>query len=158
MWQRSMAWSSIVLCAALTGCAGKTFVRVDPPIAAEGVSVALTQEECALDQDPMLPDTFDLDLSLTMRVTDSASDALKFHPDKSRLIISGRENPSDDRAEEVGVGAGGKRDLHVHFLVKGRDVACNIAMSLALDKALELGGKPVRLSPVSFQPSNSPDS
>jgi hypothetical protein len=93
-----------------------------------------------------------------MRVTDSANETLKFHPEKSRLIISGRENPSDDRAEEVGVSAGGKRDLHVHFLVKGRDVACNIAMSLALDKALELGGKPLHLSPVSFQPSNTPDS
>jgi hypothetical protein len=158
MKQRTIIWSSIVLCASAAGCAGKAFVRVDPPAAVDGVSVALTQEQCALESDPLLPDTFDLDLDLTMRVTDSANDALKFHPEKSRLIIAGHENPSDDRADEVGVSAGGKKDLHVHFLVKGRDIACNNAMSLALDKAMELGGKPLKLSPVSFQPSSSPDS
>jgi hypothetical protein len=93
-----------------------------------------------------------------MRVTDSSNDAVKFHPEKSRLMIAGQENASDDRADEIGVSAGGKKDLHVHFLFKGRDVACNNAMSLALDKALELGGKPLHLSPISFQPSNTPDS
>jgi hypothetical protein len=46
----------------------------------------------------------------------------------------------------------------VHFIVKGKDVACNNAMSLALDKAMELGGKPLPLSPIAFQPSNTPDS
>jgi len=30
-------------------------------------------------------------------------------------------------------------------------------MSLALDKALGLGQKPLPLSPISFQPSNTPD-
>lgn len=157
MRQRAI-WSGIVLCAGALGCAGKTFVRVDPPLAAQGVSVALTQEECALDQDPMLPDTFMLDLSLTMRVTDGAPDPLKFHPERSRLLIAGRETASDDHADEQGVGAGSKKDLHVHFLVKGKDVGCNAAMSLALDKAMELGGKPLSLTPISFQPSNSPDS
>jgi hypothetical protein len=157
MRQRTI-WSSIVLCAGALGCGGKTFVRVDPPLAAQGVSVALTQEECALDQDPMLPDTFMLDLSLTMRVTDGAPDPLKFHPERSRLLIAGRETTADDHAEEQGVGAGAKKDLHVHFLVKGKDVACNAAMSLALDKAMDLGGKPLPLAPISFQPSNAPDS
>ncbi len=156
MSQRAV-WASIVLCATL-GCAGKSFVRVDPPIAAQGVQVALTQAECALDQDPMLADTFALDLSLTMRVTNGAPDPLKFHPDRSRLAIAGRETPSDDRAAELGVSAGSKKDLHVHFVVKGKDVACNDAMSLALDKAMELGGKPLPLSAISFQPSNTPDS
>jgi hypothetical protein len=157
MRQRAI-WSSIVLCASAVGCAGKTFVRVDPPIAAQGVQVALTQEECGLDQDPMLPDTFVLDLSLTMRVTDGAPDALTFHPERSRLVIAGRETASDDRADTLGIGAGNKKDLHVHFLVKGKDVACNNAMSLALDKAMELGGKPLTLTPIAFQPSNTPDS
>jgi hypothetical protein len=157
MRQRAI-WSSIVLCLGALGCAGKTFVRVDPPLAAQGVSIALTQEECALDQDPMLPDTFMMDLSLTLRVTDGAPDPLTFHPERSRLLIAGRETPADDHAEETGVGAGSKKDLHVHFLVKGKDVACNAAMSLALDKAIELGGKPLPLTPISFQPSNSPDS
>jgi hypothetical protein len=157
MRQRAI-WSSIVLCAGALGCAGKTFVRVDPPLDAQGVSVALTQEECALDQDPMLPDTFMLDLSLTVRVTDGAPDPLKFHPERSRLVIAGRETNADDHAEELGVGAGSKKDLHVHFLVKGKDVACNNAMSLALDKAMELGGKPLPLTPITFQPSNTPDS
>jgi len=123
MRQRAI-WSSIVLCAGAIGCAGKTFVRVDPPLAAQGVSVALTQEECGLDQDPMLPDTFVLDLSLTMRVTNSATEVVKFHPERARLLIAGREVTADDRAEEVDVGAGGKKDLHVRFLAKGRDVAC----------------------------------
>jgi hypothetical protein len=150
-------WSSIVLCASALGCAGKTFVRVDPPIAAQGVQIALTQEECGLDTDPMLPDTFVLDLSLTMRVTNGAPDALKFHPERSRLLIGGRETAADDHAEELGVGAGSKKDLHVRFIVKGKDVACNNAMSLALDKAMELGGKPLPLSPIAFQPSNTPD-
>ena len=106
----------------------------------------------------MLPDTFMLDLSLTMRVTDGAPDPLKFHPERSRLLLAGRETTADDHAEEQGVGAGSKKDLHVHFLVKGKDVACNAAMSLALDKAMELGGKPLPLAPISFQPSNAPDS
>ena len=157
MRQRTI-WSNIVLCAGALGCGGKTFVRVDPPLAAQGVSVALTQEQCALDQDPMLPDTFMMDLSLTLRVTDGAPDPLKFHPERSRLLIAGRETTADDHAEEQGVGAGSKKDLHVHFLVKGKDVACNAAMSLALDKAMELGGKPLPLTPISFQPGNSPDS
>ena len=42
MRQRAI-WSSIVLCAGALGCAGKSFVRVDPPLAAQGISVALTQ-------------------------------------------------------------------------------------------------------------------
>jgi hypothetical protein len=151
-------WSSIVLCASALGCAGKTFVRVDPPIAAQGVQIALTQEECGLDQDPMLPDTFVLDLSLTMRVTNGAPDALKFHPERSRLLIGGRETAADDHAQELGVGAGSKKDLHMRFIVKGKDVACNNPMSLALDKTMELGGKPLPLSPIAFQPSNTPDS
>ncbi len=79
MRQRAI-WSSIVLCASALGCAGKTFVRVDPPLAAQGVSIALTQEECGLDQDPMLPDTFVLDLSLTMRVTNSATEVVRISP------------------------------------------------------------------------------
>jgi hypothetical protein len=156
MRQRAI-WSSIVLCASALGC-GKSFVRVDPPLAAQGVSITLTQEECALDQDPMLPDTFMMDLSLTMRVNDGAPDPVKFHPERSRLLIAGRETMSDDHADELGVGARSKKDLHVHFLVKGKDVACNASMSLALDKAMELGGKPLPLTPISFQPSNSPDS
>ena len=93
-----------------------------------------------------------------MRVTDGAPDALKFHPERSRLLIAGRETAADDHAQELGVGAGRKKDLHVHFIVKGKDVACNNAMSLALDKAMELGGKPLPLSPIAFQPSNTPDS
>ena len=156
--RRRAIWSSLVLCASALGCAGKTFVRVDPPIAAQGVQIALTQEECGLDQDPMLPDTFVLDLSLTMRVTNGAPDALKFHPERSRLLIGGRETAADDHAQELGVGAGSNKDLHVRFIVKGKDVACNNAMSLALDKTMELGGKPLPLSPIAFQPSNTPDS
>ena len=151
-------WLSIVLSAGALSCAGKSFVRADPPATAEGVQVALVSEECALDQDPVQTDTFQLDLALTMQLTDGAADAVKFHPERSRLIVAGRETLADDRAEEIGVGAGSKRALHLHFLVKGRDVACNNVMSLALDKAVDLGQKPIRLSPLSFQPSNAPDS
>ena len=120
--------------------------------------VALIQEECALDQDPMLPDTFVVDMSLTMRVDNGAPAPVKLDPDSARLAWNGgREATADDHAEELGVGAGTKKDLQVHFLVKGKDVACNDAMSLALDKAMELGGKPLPLPPISFQPSTTPD-
>ena len=151
-------WLSVVLCTGVMACAGKSFVRVDPPAAAEGVQVALVSEECALDQDPVQADTFQLDLALTMQLTDGATDGVRFHPERSRLVIAGRETVSDDHAEEIGVNAGTKRALHVHFLVKGRDVGCNNVMSLALDKAVDLGQKPIHLSPLTFQPSNSPDS
>ncbi len=157
MRQRTI-WLSIVLCAGAMSCASKSFVRADPPATAEGVQVALVSEECAMDQDPVQADTFQLDLALTMQLTDGAGDAVKFHPERSRLIVAGRETLSDDRAEEIGVGAGSKKSVHVHFLVKGRDVACNNVMSVALDKAVDLGQKPIHLSPLSFQPSNAPDS
>ena len=151
-------WSSVVLGACAFACAGKTFVRADPPIATQGISIALVDETCALDSDPEQGGTFVLDLGITLRVTDGAGAPISFHPDRARLVFAGRETLSDDRPEAIGVGVGSKKNLRVHFVQKGKDVGCNNLMSLALDKAVELGGKPLTLAPMAFQPSNSPDS
>ena len=90
-------WSSVVVGAGVIACAGKTFVRADPPIATQGISIALVDETCALDSDPEQGGTFLLDLGLTLRLTDGAGAPVSFHPDRARLVFAGRETVSDDR-------------------------------------------------------------
>jgi hypothetical protein len=157
MRQRTI-WSSVVLGAGAMACAGKSFVRADPPITAQQVSIGLVDETCALDTDPDQGGSLLLDLGITLRVTNGAAGPVAFHADRSRVLFAGREAVSDDRPETIGVGAGSKKEVRVHFVLKGRDVGCNTLMSLALDKAVELDGKPLPVAPLAFQPSNSPDS
>jgi hypothetical protein len=148
----------VVVAASAIGCAGKAFVRVDAPRAADGVSVALVEEECSLDQDTDQPGWFVLDLDLMVQVTNGAARPVAFHADRSRLTSPAGEAASDDRKDEVDVGPGAKKRLSVHFVQKGRDIGCNSPMSVAFGKALEIDHRAIPLSPLSFQPSNSPDS
>ena len=157
---KQLAVHSVLVLGVVVGCAGagRSFVRVDPPLTAEGVSVALIEESCALDQDVNQAGAYVLDLSLTVQLTNGATRPVTFHPERSRLTSPVGEIAADDRPEEIGVGPGSKKTVRIHFIQKGRDLGCNAVMKVALDRTVELDHKPIPLSPMSFQASNSPDS
>jgi hypothetical protein len=127
------------------------FVRTDPPVAADGVSVALVARQCDRQIDPNWQSYADvLGLDVDMRVTNSAAEAVTFDPAKVRLLADGlaRAPHRSDSAETLPAGA--SKVFTVHFLELDDNLACNVPMALAVAGAAQIGSTPVTLGPLNF--------
>ena len=139
------------------GCADKSFFRVDPPVNAQGVSVALVGESCELEQDLEQPSWFAQDTMLTLQITNQSPSAATFDSGKVRLAW-GKQATAPDLHHPIGtIKAGDSTRVQLHFTLRGTDAACNNQTTLTWDDAITLGAKPVNLAPIKFQLSARAD-
>jgi hypothetical protein len=133
-----------------------SFVRTDPPVAVDGVSVALVSRQCDRQVDPNWQTYADvLGLDVDMRVTNAAGSAVTFDPAKVRLLADGRARAPHRSDSEETIPAGASRTFTVHFLEHDDNLACNVPMALAVAGAAELGSMSVPLAPLNFLASRT---
>ena len=128
-----------------------SFVRTDPPVAVDGVSVALVSRQCDRQVDPNWQTYADvLGLDVDMRVTNAAGSSMTFDPAKVRLLADGRARAPHRADSAETVGAGESKVFTVHFLELDDNLACNVPMALAVAGAAQIGATPVPLEPLNF--------
>jgi hypothetical protein len=150
---------SLALCLALgLGCSGKAFVRADPPISAQGLTIALTDQSCDLDQDPEQQGSYVEDVMLGLDLTNKSPSNVQLDRDRARLGWSRESVLPDQHRGSVSLKPGESTHIQIHFTPKGADVACNNGMKLDWSDAVTMDGKPVSLPPLTYQASSKPDS
>jgi hypothetical protein len=135
------------------GCAERPFVRADPPVSHDGVTVALVGQTCGRQSWNEAYDTLDLDVAV--RVTNASAASVDVVPAEIRLLARGN-SPAPRSSKPKMVDApivlppNSVATVHVHFLRSG-NAKCDQDMQLALDRAVEAAGRPVMLRPLSFK-------
>jgi hypothetical protein len=143
--------------ALVLGCADRSFFRVDPPVNAQGISVALVSQTCELEQDFEQQSLFVQDTMLALQITNQSPSAATFDSDKVRLAWS-KQTTAPDLLHQLGtIKAGDSTRVQLHFTLKGPDAACNNQTTLTWSDAVTLGAKPVELPPIKFQLSARAD-
>jgi hypothetical protein len=151
-----MGWLIFSATAGL-GCANKTFFRADPPVNAQGFSVALIDQGCDLDQDPETQGSFVQDTMVAVQVTNASPAPVRIETDKTRLAWNKQSAAPDQRPDVVTLKPGEGTRMQLHFTPKGPDVACNNPLTLAWSDAVTVAGKPISVPPLKFQLSATPD-
>jgi hypothetical protein len=136
-----------------SGCAERPFVRADPPVSHDGVTVELVGQTCGRQSWNEAYDTLDLDM--VVRVTNASSESVDVVPAEMRLLARGNSSmPRSSRPKMVTapfvLAPNSAANVHVHFFRSG-NARCDQDMQLALDRAVEASGKPVTLRPLSFK-------
>ena len=129
------------------------FARVDDPVRAEGVSLALDDHSCDFQDNSDSGDEPTLDLDLVFHLINDSSLRASVHPSRINLTVRGRNYPSDSSTRDLIVRPHSQRDFHAHFSYDG-DVSCARSMSVTTDHVIELDGRELPLKPLSFQPSD----
>jgi len=138
---------------ASAGCNVRIFARVDDPVRAEGISVALDDHTCDFQDNSDSGDEPTLDLDLVFHVVNDAKARVTIHPDRVALVIHGRAYPPDAANNEMMLRPRAQRDFHAHFSYDG-DASCASNMSVAVAHVVELDGRELPLKAMSFQPSD----
>jgi hypothetical protein len=141
------------LLASTAGCSVRIFARVDDPVRAEGVSVALDDHTCDFQDNSDSGDEPTLDLDLVFHVVNDSSTRASIHPDRVSLVIHGRAYPPDSQSHDLVIRPRSQRDFHAHFSYDG-DASCANNMSVTTAHVVELDGRELPLKPMSFQPSD----
>jgi hypothetical protein len=149
----SLALATVVLSSA--ACADRPFVRVDPPVSSQGVTVALVGQKCEREGWNEAYDV--LDLEVVLRVTNGTPGPIGVTPAEMRLLASGNSplpRVSSPKREDapLEVAPNSNADIRVHFDRRGNG-RCNQGMQLSLDRAVNQDGRAVTLPPLSFMPS-----
>ena len=131
----------------------RIFARVDDPVRAEGVSLALDDHQCDFEDNSDSGDEPTLDLDLIFHVVNDGSARAEVHPSRVSLVVHGRAYPSDSSTRDLTVRPRSQRDFHAHFSYDG-DVSCASNMSVSTEHVIELDGRELPLRPLSFQPSD----
>jgi hypothetical protein len=139
------------------GCADKSFFRADPPVSAQGLSVALVDQGCDLDQDPETQGSFVEDMMVAVQVTNASPAPVRIETNKARLAWNKQTAAPDQHPDVVTLKPGAGTRVQLHFTPKGPDVACNNALTLAWSDAVTIDGKPISVPPLKFQMSATPD-
>jgi uncharacterized protein YceK len=138
----------------LGGCATRPFARVAGPAQSQVAAVALAGQTCSRENDPNWSTADVLGLDLRIRVDNTGASPLSFDPAQVALLAAGQfYRPHRSDAAEVLL-PGTSRTLVVHFWERNGDLACNVPMALALDRAVTVGGSAVALAPISFLASH----
>jgi hypothetical protein len=145
----TLYWSLL----ASAGCSVQIFARVDDPVRAEGVSLALDDHSCDFQDNSDSGDEPTLDLDLVFHLVNDSSTRASVHPSRINLTVRGRNYPSDSSTRDLIVRPHSQRDFHAHFSYDG-DVSCARSMSVTTDHVIELDGRELPLKPLSFQPSD----
>ncbi len=150
--------SRIVIALAITlglgGCAAGPFARVDRPARSPAATVALAGQACSRENDPNWSEADILGLDLQLRVENAGAAPLAFYPARVALLAGG-QSYTPRRSDPAGtVVSGGSRTFVVHFWERNGDLACDIPMALAVDRAATIDGSVVTFAPISFLASN----
>jgi hypothetical protein len=138
---------------ASAGCSVRIFARVDEPVRAEGVSLALDDHTCDFQDNSDSGDEPTLDLDLVFHVVNDANARALIHPDRVSLVIRGRAYPPDAANRDILLRPRAQRDFHAHFSYEGNS-SCASNMSANVAHVVELDGRELPLKALSFQPSD----
>ena len=145
----TLCWSLL----AGAGCSVHVFARVDDPVRAEGVTLALDDHQCEFADNSDSGDEPTLDLDLVFHVINDASARATIHPSRISLVVHGRSYPPDAFSRDLTLRPRSQRDFHAHFSYDG-DVSCASNMAVTIDHVVELEGKDLNMHTMSFQPSD----
>ena len=134
------------------GCAERPFVRQDPPVSSQGVTVSLAGEKC--DREAWYENYDVLDLDMMVKVTNASSAPVTVNPAELRLLARGnspvarasRPKWGDDAVE---IAPHSSADVHVRFQRWG-NARCDQEMQLSMGAAVVQSGQNVTLAPISF--------
>jgi len=152
---RTLSWKA-TLCFSLlagAGCSVRVFARVDDPVKAEGVSLALDDHMCDFQDNSDSGDEPTLDLDLMFHVINGASSRATIHPGRITLVVHGRAYPPDAFNRDIVLRPRSSRDFHAHFSYDG-DISCASNLAVTTDHVVELDGRDLPLRPLTFQPSD----
>jgi hypothetical protein len=148
------ALSSVAL---MLGCSSKAFFRADPPVNAQGLTMALVDQGCDLDQDPEVASSYVQDTMIAVQINNASPAPAMVDSSHARLAWNKSSTAPDQRAESVTLKPGGSARIQLHFTPKGADAACNNAMTLSWNDAVTVDGKPITVPPMKFQISERAD-
>jgi hypothetical protein len=134
----------------LGGCASQPFVRAGEPAQSKAISIGLVGQSCDREIDPNWSSADILGLDLRVRVTNSGAAVLRFDPAETALLAAGRAHRPHRSDSAAAIPPGASRTFIVHFLERDAELACNIPMTLAIDRAVTAGGAAVTFAPISF--------
>jgi hypothetical protein len=138
----------------LGGCASQPFVRAGEPAQSQAISVALVGQSCDRENDPNWSSADILGLDLRILVTNSGAADLRFDPAETALLAAGRSRRPHRSDAAAAIPPGASRTFVVHFLERDAELACNVPMTLAIDRAVTAGGATVTFTPISFLASH----
>jgi hypothetical protein len=132
------------------GCVARPFARVEGPARSQVAEVELAGQTCGRENDPNWSHADILGLDLRIRVDNTGVTPLSFDPARVALLAAGQSyRPQrSDAADAIPPGA--SRTFVVHFWERNGDLACNVPMALAPDRAVTLEGTAVTFAPISF--------
>ncbi len=149
-WKASLCWGLL----AGAGCSVQVFARVDDPVRAEGVTLALDDHMCDFQDNSDSGDEPTLDLTLMFRVRNGASSRVTIHPSRISLVIRGRAYPTDAIPKDFVLRPRSSRDFQTHFSFDG-EVSCASNLAVTTEHVVELEGKDLAFRPlITFQPSD----
>ena len=149
-WKATLCWSLL----AGAGCSVQVFARVDDPVRAQGVSLALDDHMCDFQDNSDSGDEPTLDLDLMFRVINGAPERATIHPGRISLVVHGRAYPSDAFSRDIVLRPRSSRDFHAHFSYDG-DATCTSNLAVTTDHVVDLDGKDLPMKPlITFQPSD----
>lgn len=152
-WKATLCFSLLVCPLFGAGCSVHVFARVDDPVKAEGVSLALDDHMCDFQDNSDSGDEPTLDLDLMFHVVNGASSRATIHPGRISLVVHGRAYPPDAFNRDIVLRPRSSRDFHAHFSYDG-DISCASNLAVATDHVVELDGRDLPLRPLTFQPSD----
>ena len=88
---------------------------------------------------------------LDVRVTNDGGAPVRIVPTHLHLLVGGDATPPDGAGSPVDIASGHASGLRLHFHRWG-NATCAAPMSLSLDGALEIQGRPLRLRALTFVP------
>lgn len=135
------------------GCSVHVFARVDDPVKADGVSLALDDHICDFQDNSDSGDEPTLDLDLIFYVINGAHSRVTIHPGRVSLIVQGRAYPPDAFNKDISLRPRSSREFHAHFSYDG-GASCTSNLAVTTDHVIELEGRDLPLRPLSFQPSD----
>ena len=131
----------------------RVFARVDDPVKAEGVSLALDDHMCDFQDNSDSGDEPTLDLDLIFHVINGASSRVD-GPSRPRFADRARPRLSARRVQQGHLlRPRSSRDFHAHFSYDG-DASCTSNLAVTTDHVVELEGRDLPLRPLTFQPSD----
>ena len=143
---------ALAIAGGAVGCADRPFVRADPPVSNDGVTVALVGQKCGREA---WYENYDvLDLDMVIRVTNQTSEAISVVPSQMRLLARGNSTVPrsskpkwEDAPSQVQPNA--SADIRIHFQRWG-NAKCDHEMQMSLDRSMEMSGRNVAVQPLSF--------
>ncbi len=145
---------AIVSLLELGGCATRPLARVSGPVQSRAISVALVGQSCDRENDPNWSYADILGLDLRIQVTNAGAAELRFDPAETALLAAGPPHRPHRSDSPAAIPPGASRTFVVHFLERDGNLACDIPMKLAIDRAVTAGGAAVTFEPISFLASN----